>query len=116
VKPTSTRKKTNVYLKKGSYGSVRSTFILHSWKQSHDSEALPEDDLRPVLLVFFPTDPRGAEGGQVGEHRAAAPHREVSVLRAGDADARPRVGGDEASDFSLEALGQARQQSVPPYR
>ena len=76
------------------------------------SEALPEDDLRPVLLVFLLADPGGAEGGQVGQHCPPAPHREVSVLGAGDANALPRVRGNQSFDFSLEPLRKAGQQSV----
>lgn len=77
------------------------------------SEALPEDNLGPVLLVFLLADPSVAEGGQVGQHRPPAPHGEVPVLGGGDADALPHVGGNQPSDFTPEPLGEARQQRVP---
>lgn len=80
------------------------------------SKALPEDDLRPVLLVLLLADPRRAEGGQVDQRRPAAPHREDPVLGAADADALPHVGGQQTLDFGLETLGKPRQQSVPAFR
>lgn len=71
------------------------------------------NDLRSVLLVLLRADPRRAEGLQVGQHCSAAPHGEVSVLGAADADVLPRVGGEQALDFCLESLGEPGQEGVP---
>lgn len=98
--------------------ALHSSRVLHSLvrHESAASEALPEDDLRPVLLVLLLADPRRAEGGQVGQRRPAAPHREDPALGAADADALPHVGGQQTFDFGLETLGKPRQQSVPAFR
>lgn len=80
------------------------------------SETLPEDDLGAVLLVLLLADPRRGQGGQVGQRRPSPPHREDPVLRAADPDHLPRLGGHQSPDFSLEPLGEPRQQRVATFR
>lgn len=86
-------------------------------RRSHPgSETLPEDDLGAVLLVLLLADPRRGQGGQVGQRRPSSPHREDPVLRAADPDHLPRLGGHQSPDFSLEPLGEPRQQRVATFR
>lgn len=76
-------------------------------------ETLPEDDLRSVLVVLGLADPSRAESGQIGQNRPSAPHQEVSVFGAGDANGRPHVLWQQVLHLGLEPLRQAWQQSVP---
>lgn len=73
--------------------------------KSPASEALPMNNVRSVLLIFLQTYPRRVERLQIGQHCAATPHREVSIHRADDMDAFPRVRGQQALDLHLESLG-----------
>lgn len=83
---------------------------------SVDSEALPEDYLRSILLVFVPTDPCRGKGRHICQHCSSSPHWGVSIFGAGYTNTAPHVWGQQAFDFILQSLRQAGQQSVPTFR
>lgn len=80
--------------KRGSSRPLQELQILHfapKTPKPSASEALPEDDLWSVLLIFLLTDPCGAEGRRVGQHRSSAPHQEVSGFGASDPNVHRHV-------------------------
>lgn len=91
--------------------SIRSTAL----GEQFNLEALPENNLWSILLVFLLTDPRRAEGGHAGQNRSSSPHQEVSAFGARHAYSRSYVYRHQAFNFRLETLGQAWQQGVPTF-
>lgn len=97
--------------------STRDQMYCTWWKdlQHSNLEALPENNLWSMLLVFLLTDPSRAEGGHAGQNCSSTPHQEVSVFGARHSNRWSSVCRNQAFNFSLEPLGKARQQGVPTY-
>ena len=96
--------------------------LLHMCNNLHpyisgesSSEALPENNLGAIFLVFLLADPGRGKGRQVGQHCTSTPYREISVLRACHPHTLPQVCRHHGSNFTLKPLRQASQQGISTF-